>query len=98
MSTNIKWPGILAFIDYEKAFDIVKWNFLYKALKQMNFGEYYIKCVKTLYKDIGTHVTNNGYLSEQFSPTRGIRQGCPLSGNLFVIIVEILACSIRQNP
>jgi hypothetical protein len=63
----------------------------------MNFGEYYINCVKTLYKDIGTHVTNNGYLSEQFSPTRGIRQGCPLSANLFVIIVEILACTIRQN-
>ena len=44
-----KANGILAFIDYEKAFDSARWDFLYKCLEKLNFGEYYIKCIKTQY-------------------------------------------------
>ena len=64
----------------------------------MNFGVLYINYVKSLYKDICTHVANCGVLSESFEPSRGIRQGCPLSANLFVIIVEAMAAAISQNP
>jgi hypothetical protein len=42
-------------------------------------------------------VSNNGNLSQPFKPTRGIRQGCPISANLFVIVVEMMANAIRQN-
>jgi hypothetical protein len=91
-------PGLLAFIDFEKAFDMVKWPFMFQVLKRLNFGEYFIKCVKTMYTETLTCVSNNGNLGEFFNPTRGIRQGCPISANLFVIVVEILASVIRQNP
>jgi hypothetical protein len=90
-------PGILAFIDFEKAFDTVNWNFIYRTMEKMNFGPYFINCFKTLYNDISTMIINNGHLSQSFNPTRGIRQGCPISANVFVIIVEILAEAIRQN-
>jgi hypothetical protein len=90
-------PGILAFIDYEKAFDTVKWPFLYKCLQSMNFGNTFIQYIKTLYSDIGTFIANCGMLSEEFKPTRGIRQGCPISANLFVLLVETMANAIRQN-
>jgi hypothetical protein len=96
---NVKrMPGFLAFIDYEKAFDTVRWPFLFACLERMNFGNTYINYVKSLYKEICTHVANRGALSESFEPARGIRQGCPLSANLFVIIVEAMASAIRQNP
>jgi hypothetical protein len=91
-------PGYAIFLDYHKAFDSINWNFIYNILKNMNFGETYISYIKTLYQDIQTAIINNGNLSEFFSPTRGIRQGCPMSGNLFVLVVEILACAIRDNP
>jgi hypothetical protein len=90
--------GILAFIDFEKAFDTVRWPFLYNCLKAMNFGEHFIHCIKTLYLDIESCISNNGHLSDFFSPSRGIRQGCPISSNLFVIIVEFLAKAIRLDP
>jgi hypothetical protein len=80
-----------------KIFDSVRWEFLYKCLEKLNFGEYFRICIQTLYKDIETCLTNNGHASTFFKP-RGIRHGCSISANLFVSIVEILAHAIRQNP
>jgi hypothetical protein len=97
-TNNKNLAGYIAFIDYEKAFDTVKWPFLYQCLQKMNFGNRYIEYIKTLYEDISTHVANCGTLSESFKPGKGIRQGCPISANLFVIIVEIMASAIRQDP
>ena len=31
-------PGMLLFIDFEKAFDSLEWNFFFKVLEVMNFG------------------------------------------------------------
>ena len=44
-------------------------------------------------------VTSNG-LASDFSVNlkRGVRQGCPLSGTLFVLGIEILALAIKKNP
>ena len=85
-------------LDYEKAFDTVNHKFMFKCLKQMNLGEYFCKCIQTLYNKIETCVTNNGHFSEFFQLSRGIRQGCPISAYLFLIIVEFLANAIRNNP
>jgi hypothetical protein len=69
-----------------------------KCLENMNFGQYFRHCIKTLYAKIETCVTNNGHFSEFFRPSRGIRQGCPISANIFILIVEHLANVIRNNP
>jgi hypothetical protein len=42
-------------------------------------------------------VINSGWISEIFKNTRGNRQRYPLSALLFVISVEIMALSLREN-
>ena len=86
--------AFLMFIDFEKAYDHIEWPFLYKTLELFGFDENLIKWVKILYSDITSCVTNNGWKSDFFQLTRGVRQGCPLSSYLFIL----LSISIRSNP
>jgi hypothetical protein len=69
---------------------------MFGTLKHFRFNESFISWVKTLYSDIQTCVMNNGWMSENFKNSRGIRQGCPLSALLFVLSVEIMALNLRS--
>ena len=59
-----KMPGLLLFIDFEKAFDSVDWDYLTTSLKAFNFGPEFIKWVKTFYKNVSSCILNNGFFSE----------------------------------
>ena len=56
-----------------------------------------VKWIKTFYANPQSCVTNNGFATPFFPLERGVRQGCPLSGILFVIGVELLASAIRSD-
>ena len=72
-------PGILLFIDFEKAFDSLNWNFLLKCLNVFGFGPSLIRWIGTFYTNISSCVLNNGLCSQYFEVQRGVRQGDPLS-------------------
>ena len=57
-------PGLMIFIDFEKAFDSVEWEFLLYCLKSFNFGPNFIHWVQTFYRNIQSCVINNGLSSE----------------------------------
>ena len=90
-------PGVAVFLDFEKAFDWVEWNYIQKCLEATNFGPHLRQWVYVLYHNISSCVLNNGHASEPFLLERGIRQGYPLSGMLFVIAIEVLAQKIRRS-
>ena len=91
-------PAALLSLDQEKAFDRVDWPFLRSTLSSLGFGPSFIRWVNLFYSGVRSSVNVNGYISKSFSLSRGVRQGCPLSPLLYVLVVEILACNIRANP
>ena len=93
-----KIPGILVSLDFRKAFDSIEWPFIMKTLDYFNFGLDIKRWVSTFYTNIESTVLNNGFATNWFKPSKGVRQSCPLSPYLFILSAEILAHKIRQDP
>ena len=89
-------PGILL-LDLRKAFDIIEWNFIQQILHLFNFGACIKQWVKILYANTECIVWHNGFTTNFLQLSRGVRQGCPLSPYQFILRVEQLATSIREE-
>lgn len=94
---NNNQEGLLLFLDFEKAFDSVEWNFLFKTLETFNFGTNVIHWIKILYENPIFRLKNNGWISRTCQMHRGIRQGCPISALLYLFVAEILSDKIKNN-
>lgn len=83
-------------IDFEKAYDRLKWDFIRNTLTEMNFllrmVEVIMECVSTP----SMRILWNGEPTATFFPSRGIRQGDPLSPYLFVLCMERLNQIIEE--
>ena len=90
-------PGILIFIDFQKAFDSLEWNYLFCSLEAFNFGPMFIHWVESFYHNIQSCVINNGLASDYFTLARGVRQGDPLSPISIRENAEIKGIKIKQE-
>ena len=45
-------PGMLLFVDFEKAFDTIEWSFVRQSLLRFGFGTSFIKWINVFYRDI----------------------------------------------
>ena len=90
-------PRLIISLDQTKAYDRVEWNFLFKVLEEFNFGPNFIHMIKTCYTTIESFIKVNGYTSIYFNLSRGIRQGCPISTLLYVLVAETLAEAVREE-
>ena len=87
----------LIFLDQEKAFGRVDHSFLIKTLEAFGFGPHFIEWIKILYNNIQSVIKLNGFISTMIEIERGVRQGCPLSALLYILIAEVLGIEVRLN-
>ena len=66
-------------------------------MEKFNFGHLFINMIKTLTNNNESCVQNGGWLSGWYDIQRGVKQGCPVSPLLFLLVVEIMALKIRNN-
>eukprot|EP00253_Pinus_taeda_P028075 PITA_28075 len=92
-----KAAGMLMQLDLSKAYDKVSWTYLESILDAFVFRKPWIKWILALIKSPRYSILVNGTPSTPFSPSRGIRQGDPLSPFLFVILMEGLSTLIAKR-
>ena len=66
-------------------------------MKHFNVVASLVTWFKLFYSNISSCILNNGWSSEFFSLSRGVRQGCPLSPYLFILCAEVLANAVRKD-
>jgi len=88
--------GLCLKVDYEKTYDSVRWKFLLDMLQRLGFHNKWIKWVKRCLESASVSVSVNGNPTEEFKPSRGLRQGDPLAPFLFLVVGEGLARLVRK--
>ena len=78
------------FIDYDKAFDCVDHNKLWKILKEMGISDHLTCLLRNLYADQEATVRAGHGTSDWFKIGKGVHQGCLLTLCLFNLYAEYI--------
>ena len=76
------------FVDYEKAFDSVDRETLWKVLRHYGVPKKLVNMIKNYYEGMSCRVIHEGQLTKNFEVRTGVRQGCLLSSFLFILVID----------
>ncbi|GKG20284.1 RNA-directed DNA polymerase, eukaryota, reverse transcriptase zinc-binding domain protein, partial [Tanacetum coccineum] len=85
-----KKQALIFKVDFEKAYDSVRWDFLDEVLNKFGFGEKWCKWIQACLKSSRGSIIINGSPTEEFQFGKGLKQGDPFAPFLFILIMESL--------
>ena len=87
---SIEWNSSLYvnFVDYEKAFDSLDRETLWKILRHYGMPMKLVNMIKNSYEGMSCRVIHDGQLTENFEIRTGVRQECLLSPFLFILAID----------
>ena len=83
-------------LDISKAYDWIEWSFLEELMRKMVFNEIWINLIMLCVKTVTYSILTNGEPRGLIHPTKGIRQGDPLSPFLFLLYTKGLNGLIKH--
>ena len=89
---SIEWnsPLLVNFIDFEKAFDSIDRDTLWKLLRHYGIPPKIVTLIQKMYDGTNCKVLHEGRLTDSFKIKTGVRQRCLLSPFLFILAVDWL--------
>ena len=91
-----KQDRIIFKIDFEKAYDKVKWSFLQQVLRMKGLSQKWCSWVQQFTQGGNVNIKVNDQLGSYFQTKKGLRQGDPMSPILSNIVVDMLAILIAR--
>ncbi|GJT65778.1 RNA-directed DNA polymerase, eukaryota [Tanacetum coccineum] len=83
-------------IDFEKAYDSVRWDYLDDVLNKFGFGTKWRGWIQTCLSSSRGSILVNGSPTGEFQFQKGLKQGDPLSPFLFILVMESLHLSFQK--
>nr|CAE05084.3 OSJNBa0009K15.4 [Oryza sativa Japonica Group] len=88
--------GVIFKIDFEKAYDKVKWSFVQQMLRMKGFSPKWCQLIASFVQGGHVGIKVNDQIGNNFQTYKGLRQGDPLSSIIFNIVADMLALLIKR--